>query len=217
MKCRQIDESKQVVVAVIDSGLDVNHPDLEGRVWQNPICEELSEEERSKKPCQGRNFLAKSEEKIGDVSDDTGHGTHVSGIIAANMNGTGAVGVTKKNVKIMPLKVLSKETTNFVYNNRLITDIVADAMAFAVQNKADVINLSMGWPKLIETPRMKKLFNWPRRLESQLLQLLETTIKMFRHTLVLIEVLFVSVQSTIKESSRSFQTLEGRLGYPSSW
>lgn len=153
---RQIDEARKVIVAVIDSGLDVNHPDLEGRVWQNPVCENLSEEERTKKTCQGRNFLAKTEEKIGDVSDDTGHGTHVSGIIAANMNGTGAVGVTKKNIQIMPLKVLSKETTNFVYNNRLITDIVADAMAFAVQNKADVINLSMGWPKLIETPRMKK-------------------------------------------------------------
>ncbi|MCO4792189.1 MAG: S8 family serine peptidase [Bacteriovoracaceae bacterium] len=153
---RTFNQDREVIVAVIDSGLDINHPDLEGRVWSNPVCENLSEEEKLKKPCNGRNFLAKSEELIGDVKDDTGHGTHVSGIIAANINGTGAVGVAVKNVKIMPLKVLSKETTNFVYNNRLITDIVADAMAFAVQNKANVINLSMGWPKLIETPRMKR-------------------------------------------------------------
>ncbi|TNF03517.1 MAG: hypothetical protein EP326_02315 [Deltaproteobacteria bacterium] len=153
---RQIDENRKVIVAVIDSGLDINHPDLEGRVWSNPACDNLSEEEKQKQPCNGRNFLAKVEEQIGDVKDDTGHGTHVSGIIAANLNGTGAVGVAKKNVVIMPLKVLSKDTTNFVYNNRLITDIVADAIAFAVQNKADVINLSMGWPKLIETPRMQK-------------------------------------------------------------
>lgn len=153
---RDYDHEKEVIVAVIDSGLDINHPDLEGRIWKNPICENLSEEEQKTKPCNGRNFLASSEETSGDVSDDTGHGTHVSGIIAANINGSGAVGVAVKNVKIMPLKVLSKETTGFIYKNRLITDIVADAIGFAVQNKADIINMSMGWPKLIETPRMKQ-------------------------------------------------------------
>jgi cell wall-associated protease len=152
---RNIDPNHEVIVAVIDSGLDIEHPELEGRVWEDPECEALSEEERAKFPCHGMNFLAKTDTQKIDMKDTTGHGTHVSGIIAANINQEGIAGVAIKNVKIMPVKVLSKETTSFVYEKKLITDIIADAIGYAVQKKADVINLSLGWPKIIETPRMR--------------------------------------------------------------
>jgi cell wall-associated protease len=155
MEGRNIDSNNEIIVAVIDSGLDIGHPELKGRVWEDPECLELSEEDRAKFPCHGMNFLAKSNAQKINLKDTTGHGTHVSGIIAANINQEGVAGVAVKNVKIMPIKVLSKETTSFVYEKKLITDIIADAIGFAVLKKAHIINLSLGWPKIIETPRMR--------------------------------------------------------------
>jgi cell wall-associated protease len=152
---RNINPDREIIVAVIDSGLDIDHPELEGRVWEDPECDGFSEEQRAKFPCHGMNFLAKTDTQKIDMRDTTGHGTHVSGIIAANINQEGIAGVTVKNVKIMPVKVLSKETTSFVYKKKLITDIIADAIGYAIQKKAHVINLSLGWPKIIETPRMR--------------------------------------------------------------
>lgn len=158
LETREYDRSKEVVVAVIDSGVDIDHPELKGRIWEDPKCKEMSEEERSEFPCHGMNFLAKSDGQKKDVSDDTGHGTHVAGVIAANINGEGIAGATVKKIKIMPIKVLSKETTSFVYNKKLITDVIADGIGYAVKKKAQVINLSLGWPKVIETPRLKSAF-----------------------------------------------------------
>ncbi len=127
----KLDQGKEVIVAVIDSGIDMNHPDLEDRVFL------------------GKDFLDNA-----DMKDDTGHGTHVAGIIAANLDGQGVQGVAPKAIKILPLKVLNKETSGFVYKGRVITDIIADALAFAVESNVDVINMSLGWPKLVNTPKI---------------------------------------------------------------
>lgn len=147
------------IVAVIDSGIDQNHPDLQGRLWFNKkACKDLSDEDKTKAPCYGWNFL----DKNNDLSDSIGHGTHVAGIIAANMNNIGISGMTPNQVKIMPLKVISNDVTNFIYNGRVVTDVFADAMAFAIHNGAKVINLSLGWPKIIETPKIRAAFDRAR-------------------------------------------------------
>src|SRR5690606_12781181 len=117
----QLPNDKEVVVAVIDSGLDMTHPEFEGRLYK------------------GKDFLDDAEMK-----DDTGHGTHVAGIIAANIDGVGVQGVTPNSVKILPLKVLNKDTNGFIYKGRVITDIIADALAFAIESNVDVINMSLG-------------------------------------------------------------------------
>ncbi len=127
----KLDQGKEVIVAVIDSGIDMNHPDLKDRVFL------------------GKDFLDNA-----DMKDDTGHGTHVAGIIAANSNNIGVQGVAPSAVKILPLKVLSKNINGFVYKGRIITDIIADALAFAVESNVDVINMSLGWPKLVNTPKI---------------------------------------------------------------
>lgn len=127
----KLEKDREVVVAVIDSGIDMLHPDLADRVFV------------------GKDFLDDAEMK-----DDTGHGTHVAGIIAANANAVGVTGVTPQSIKILPLKVLNKNTTGFVYKGRVITDIIADALAFAVESKVDVINMSLGWPKVVNTPKI---------------------------------------------------------------
>ncbi len=124
-------QGREVIVAVIDSGLDLSHPELKDRVYA------------------GRDFL----DGVSMV-DDTGHGTHVAGIIAANINGRGIQGVTPSAVKILPLKVLNKDTTGFVYKGKVITDIIADAIAYAIEAKASVINMSLGWPQVVNTPRV---------------------------------------------------------------
>lgn len=128
---KKLENGREVIVAVIDSGIDMNHADLTDRVFV------------------GKDFLENAEMK-----DDTGHGTHVAGIIAANVDGSGVQGVTPSAVKILPLKVLSKDTNGFVYKGRVITDIIADALAFAVESNVDVINMSLGWPKLVNTPKI---------------------------------------------------------------
>lgn len=147
----EIPNDREVVVAVLDSGVDINHPDLRGKIFFNKkICPEG--EDNSSKPCLGINVLKRNT----DLTDDTGHGTHVAGIIAALAgNGLGIKGASDSRVKIQPVKIISKETTGFIYDRKLITDLFADGIIFAVNNGAHVINMSLGYPKIVETKRMK--------------------------------------------------------------
>jgi alpha-tubulin suppressor-like RCC1 family protein/subtilisin family serine protease len=79
--------SSEVVVAVIDSGIDYTHPDLAGNIWSNPGMDYFNND--------------------ADPFDDHGHGTHVAGTIGAVGNdGTGVVGVNW-NVKLTACKFLS--------------------------------------------------------------------------------------------------------------
>jgi subtilisin family serine protease len=130
-----------VIVAVIDSGLDYFHPDLRGdSVWRNP------REIINGKDDDGNGYV---DDVVGwdffdndnDPFDFTGHGTFVTGIIAASpVNGTGVQGVNP-NVKIMPLRVMN--STGRVYSTR-----TAAAIYYAVQNGAKIINLSLATPQL---------------------------------------------------------------------
>jgi len=148
----EIPRDREVVVAILDSGLDISHPDLAGRIYvDRELCPDG--EDNSKKPCSGINVL----ESNLDLTDDTGHGTHIAGIIAAiRDNKLGVAGVADSRIKVLPIKVLSKKTNEFVYNNRIITDYFADGIQYAIERGADVINMSIGWPKLIESPKMKR-------------------------------------------------------------
>ncbi len=137
-----------VVVAVIDSGIDPTHPDLLGQVMA----------------LGGHDFLQNHLIQ----SDDLGHGTFISGIIAADSNnGAGVTGVAPSSVKIMPIRAMwstndsnSLNHSAYIYNvnpptsapnYRLLPDIVADAVNFAVSRGATIINLSLGWPRIYDT------------------------------------------------------------------
>ena len=144
---------KELIVAVLDSGIDLDHPDLKGRIWtSDKTC--AGSVAAPGKNCTGYNYLDNNTL----LTDDIGHGTHVAGIIAANRNNVGIAGAADPRVKIMPLKVLSGDVSGFVYNGKVITDVIADAMNFAVKNGAEVINLSLGWPKLVDLPKVRKAF-----------------------------------------------------------
>jgi subtilisin family serine protease len=130
-------ESSDVVVAIVDSGIDFFHPDLSREtIWQNPR-EQLNGEDDD-----GNGYV---DDVIGwnFVDDDnnpwdlTGHGTHLAGIIAAATdNGEGIAGINRR-ARIMPLKAL-----NFVGRGRSVT--ISEAIYYAVENGARVINLSLG-------------------------------------------------------------------------
>lgn len=113
------------IVAVIDSGIDLKSPEFAGRLWVNPSAS------RRGKPVYGWNFVKGN----GDVQDDYGHGTHVTGVIAASANnGQGVVGVDW-NARIMPLKALGADGTGTMENS-------IAAIYFAVDHGARVINAS---------------------------------------------------------------------------
>ena len=99
--------SQDIIVGVIDTGVDYNHPDLAGNIWTNP-----GEIPGNGVDDDGNGFV---DDVYGwdfinndnDPMDDNGHGTHCSGTIgAAANNGIGVVGVSP-NVSIMALKFLS--------------------------------------------------------------------------------------------------------------
>lgn len=120
-----------VKVAVIDFGVDATHPDLQGRISND-----------------GWNFIDNS----ANMYDEDGHGTHVSGIIAANAgNKLGIAGLTPASVQVMPLKILATGYENFSFKGRFITQYAADAIRYATAHGAGVINMSLGWPKLVDS------------------------------------------------------------------
>lgn len=96
--------SKDVVVAVLDTGVDLRHVDLEANLWKRPanISDYSDDELGIFNDLNGFNGF----DKLADPIDDNGHGTHCAGIIGAEGdNGEGIAGVNWQ-VKIMPVKVL---------------------------------------------------------------------------------------------------------------
>lgn len=113
------DEAKgdpEVVIAVLDTGVDQGHVDLSGKVVSS-----------------GRDFVNEDS----DAYDDHWHGTHVAGIAAADTgNGAGIAGVAQR-CRILPVKVVD-ETGNGFYSWMI------DGIIWAADQGADVINISLG-------------------------------------------------------------------------
>lgn len=105
----------QVIVAVLDTGVQMDHPDLKGKL------------------IEGTNIV----DNDAKPDDDVGHGTHVAGIIGAAVNnGEGVAGLSWYN-KIMPVKVLDSSGAGSTYS-------VAQGLIWATDHGAKVINMSLG-------------------------------------------------------------------------
>jgi subtilisin family serine protease len=129
--------SHDVIVAVIDTGVDYNHPDLAANIWTN--SQEIpgngidDDNNGYVDDVHGVNVITNS----GNPQDDHGHGTHVAGIIAAQANNNiGGVGVAY-NVQIMAIKAAQ-------YSGVLAASDIAEAIYYAASKGADVINMSFG-------------------------------------------------------------------------
>jgi len=113
--------SRGVIVALLDTGVDYNHPDLEDNMWTDELGR------------HGKDFVSGRD----DPMDDNGHGTHVAGIVAGvGNNGVGVSGVMWK-ASVMALKVLDANGNGYISN-------AIEAIEYANANNASVINMSLG-------------------------------------------------------------------------
>ncbi len=140
---------KGIVVAVVDSGVDYAHPDLDDNIWQNAgeIPDNNIDDDRNGyiDDIRGWDFVYQDNNPM----DFDGHGTHIAGVIAAERNDFGITGVAY-NAKIMPVRVLDANIQGY-------PDEIAAGIRYAADNGANVINLSLGgW--------------FPSRLEDEAIQ-----------------------------------------------
>ncbi|MBE9101141.1 S8 family serine peptidase [Vacuolonema iberomarrocanum] len=129
------------VVAVLDTGVDYTHVDLTDNIWSNP--EEIADNGIDDDgngfvdDMMGWNFV----DDTNDPMDWYGHGTHVSGTIAGLNNDLGITGVAYDSL-IMPVSVIGDYGVQDDYE--YLRDI-ASGIYYAVDNGADVINMSLGY------------------------------------------------------------------------
>jgi subtilisin family serine protease len=129
--------SSETVIAVIDAGIYTSHPDLDEKLWENPgeiPGNGLDDDNNGYvDDIHGWNII----DDNADLSDNTGHGTQVSGVIGAETNNAQGIAGLCWNCKIMVVKVVqSGGTANY-------SDIAA-GVAYAANKGAEVINISLG-------------------------------------------------------------------------
>jgi subtilisin family serine protease len=144
-----VQEGSNTVVAVIDSGFDVGHPDLSGQFWTNPgdmTTDGVDNDFNGKiDDVHGWDFGDNNATLLGSPPfAGYDHGTHVTGTIAAvrNDNGTndGVVGVCP-SCKIMALKISVDSTGDMPISAEIA------ALAYAKVKGAKIVNLSLGGPE----------------------------------------------------------------------
>ncbi|MCU0295370.1 MAG: S8 family serine peptidase, partial [Candidatus Nanopelagicales bacterium] len=111
----QRSNGSRVTVAILDTGVKASHPDLKGKI------------------DKGYNAITN---KAGARADNNGHGTFLAGMIVGKTNGSGIAGLAP-GARIMPVKVLDSEGVGD-------SDDIARGIIWAVDNGADVINMSFG-------------------------------------------------------------------------
>jgi thermitase len=107
--------SPSIITAVLDTGADLSHPDLQDRL------------------VPGYNVLSPEE----DPTDDSGHGTHIAGTIAATLNNQLGVAGVASGSRVMPIKVLDRRGLGMASN-------VALGMEWAADHGAKIVNMSFG-------------------------------------------------------------------------
>lgn len=112
--------SKNTVVAVIDTGIDATHEDLQNVNF-----------------VQGFNFIKKEIINGNLNSDDNGHGTLIAGVLAASANNNKGIVGTNWNLSIMPIKALDE-------TGKGDTSSISQAIVWAADHGANIINLSLG-------------------------------------------------------------------------
>lgn len=122
-KAWQHSQGEEVVIAVLDTGCDLDHPDLKSNL------------------LEGKNFV---KPKM-PPEDDNGHGSHVAGILVAENNDIGMVGVCPK-AKVRPVKVLDKKGNGNMLH-------VAEGIKWAADQGVDIITMSLGAPMKVQQVR----------------------------------------------------------------
>lgn len=142
---------REVVVAVVDSGIDYTHPDLADNIWLNPgeIPNNGVDDDRNgyKDDIRRYNFYGDNP----NVRAGSGHGTHCAGIIGAiGNNEFGVAGVNWK-VTILPIKAFADGSSE--------TDIIIEALAYARRVGVQVYSLSFSGPERVASRALREMFS----------------------------------------------------------
>lgn len=134
-------DAKRPVIAILDTGVDINHPDLKDNIWINEKEANGSdfEDDDNNGYCDdvhGWDFIHNTA-IISDGMDGNGHGTHCAGIAAAvGNNGIGITGANP-NAKILPIKVMGDDGTGDVAT-------IVRGIDYAVASGANILSMSLG-------------------------------------------------------------------------
>jgi subtilisin family serine protease len=133
------------VIAVVDTGVDLTHPDITPNLWTNPgetPANGLDDDANGVvDDARGADFIQRNnaDRPTGDPDDFQFHGTHVAGTAAAqDDNGLGVAGVAP-DARIMAVRSLDGDAGGS-------SEAIGDGIAYAAVEGADVINLSLGGP-----------------------------------------------------------------------
>ncbi|OYZ22877.1 MAG: serine protease/subtilase [Bdellovibrio sp. 28-41-41] len=140
--------SKNVVVAVIDTGIDINHEDIKSNLWKNPGETGLDKNGKDKASngidddkngyvddVYGWNFVGSTN----DLTDNHGHGTHIAGIIGAEAGNQKGISGISPEVSLMIIKYYDPKVTNTDNLKNTINSI-----NYAIKMGAQIINYSGG-------------------------------------------------------------------------
>ena len=144
MAILEVIPTRSVLVAVVDTGFSPDHPDLIGKGWVNSaeIPNGIDDDQNGYVDDQyGYDFYQSRLGGRHNITDQNGHGTHISGIIAANVNNQqGIIGLAPM-AKILPIKIFSADGFGYQFD-------AAAGILYAIQQGADVINCSWGYSQV---------------------------------------------------------------------
>ena len=143
-----IKKRKPIKIAIIDTGIELTHPDLQYSLWIN----EAEKDGQGGVDDDGNGYVDdiygyNISSDIGDPSHQTvnDHGTHVAGLLGATSNNTiGGAGVMGQQVELMVLNVFGKNWGSETVD-------IDRGIIYAIENQADIINISLGGPGHSET------------------------------------------------------------------
>lgn len=146
--------SRNIVVAVVDSGINYEHPDLIDNMWTGTA---------NGRTVHGWDFFDNDD----DPNDTIGHGTAVAGVIGAVGNNAIGVAGVNWNVKLMALRVVGLINSGGNQQAAGTSELIMLAEIFAAEHGADIVSLSMG----LLDPKCDPAVGFPEQpLEKQLIQ-----------------------------------------------